>query len=233
MCRDRPAEQAARNYRRSGRNLHTQYAGQAGLCPFQAGTPRNASATLDVSPNPLLPFACVRRFTNASNTVKRNTSGLRPWTVGQSGNPNGRPRTERGNLDRELKRVLAGRDKRDGRPRAAVVAETLYELGRKGNVTALTYMFDRVLGRPAQAVELSGGDRPIHILAGVAARAYLDVAGDEDVKALPDSAGPEPFYIEGTPRDAPLPLGDSSHASRDGSEPMNPPSYHGDNAGAG
>jgi hypothetical protein len=90
--------------------------------------------------------------------MKRNTSGLRPFPKGVSGNPGGRPKTAV--LSKALRKLLASPKPRDkyGRTWAVVIAHALAKKAARGIVVAIKEAGDRTEGRPAQAVELAGRD---------------------------------------------------------------------------
>jgi hypothetical protein len=47
---------------------------------------------------------------------------------------------------------------------AQEVVDKLHELAADGNMTAIAYIVDRFLGKPRQAVEVSGGDEPVGLI---------------------------------------------------------------------
>lgn len=85
----------------------------------------------------------------------------RPFKKGQSGNPNGRPPKSRA-LSEELRRLLQRRAPGTKRTNLEVIVDQLVTLARDGDKDALRYVFDRLEGRPAQALELTGDEaRPV------------------------------------------------------------------------
>ena len=84
---------------------------------------------------------------------------------GQSGNPNGRPpgtKTMTDALRSLLDRKVWPFDKT---ARELVILRLFHEGFSHGDVKALQYMFDRLDGKPAQAVELTGDEkRPLRII---------------------------------------------------------------------
>ena len=72
---------------------------------------------------------------------------------GQSGNPNGRPKSEQA-VTPTLRRLLA--DKQHGKTRAENVANTLLTLAESGDVSAIRIVLERVDGKVADQVELGG-----------------------------------------------------------------------------
>lgn len=79
------------------------------------------------------------------------------WKKGQSGNPKGRPPIMFSLTD-ELRYVL-GEKAPNGRTYKIEVAWALVNAAMGGDVKAMTYIFDRVDGRPKQAIEASGPDQ--------------------------------------------------------------------------
>jgi hypothetical protein len=60
------------------------------------------------------------------------------------------------------------------------------KLVRDGDPKATMYMLDRHLGRPAQAITVSGdAERPLHALIGVVARDLAPLAPQDAPQALP------------------------------------------------
>ncbi len=105
---------------------------------------------------------------------------------GQSGNPGGRPKGQS-----ELMELL-----RQKIPHERLVG-ALDKLVKAGDPKTIQYVMDRHLGRPAQAITVSGdAERPLHGLIGVVARA-LDGAeprGPERIEVAPVAL---PAPIEG------------------------------------
>jgi hypothetical protein len=84
-----------------------------------------------------------------------------PWRKGQTGNANGRPP---GTVSRIL-RKLAQAKREDNRTRLEYLLDKLYEMAEGGNLQAIMYICDRLEGKPAQAVEVSGDKRhPLRIM---------------------------------------------------------------------
>ncbi len=85
------------------------------------------------------------------------------WKKGQSGNPNGRPRKERGLTD-ELRKQLELRWSDSGRTNRELLVSQLLVVALTGSLDAMKYIFDRFEGRPAQSLEHTGeGGSPIVI----------------------------------------------------------------------
>jgi len=84
------------------------------------------------------------------------------WAKGQSGNPNGRPRRGQ-TLTEVLRRKLLEKGP-DGRPNVEAINDEVLALALSGERWAIELCFDRLEGRPAQALELSGNERrPLRI----------------------------------------------------------------------
>ena len=47
---------------------------------------------------------------------------------------------------------------------AQEIIDKLHEMAKDGNMTAIAYVMDRFLGKPRQAVEVSGGENPIGLI---------------------------------------------------------------------
>jgi len=78
------------------------------------------------------------------------------WEAGQSGNPHGRPRKD--NALSDLLRKALGKTGEDGvRNRESIVGEVV-RLARLGEEWAVKLVWDRIEGRPAQAVQLTDGE---------------------------------------------------------------------------
>lgn len=91
-----------------------------------------------------------------------NPKGNPNWRSGVSGNPNGRPPKGRCISD-VLRQMLEQKDAK-GVTRKKRIAAKLLDLAEKGNVELLKYLCDRLEGRPAQALELTGDEkRPLQI----------------------------------------------------------------------
>ena len=87
-----------------------------------------------------------------------NTSGLRPWQPGQSGNPGGRPKklpitdalrelVDKGAVPQKKAATLAGQ-----------LAQQLVRAALKGKMAPLVEVIDRIEGKARQRIEQSGPD---------------------------------------------------------------------------
>ncbi len=105
------------------------------------------------------------------------------WKKGQSGNPRGRPPASEALNDAIRTRIPAEK-----------LAAKLDELVDIGDMKAIQYACDRVAGRPAQAIQLSGAEnQPLHMLVGVQARdlSALDAPQQpQDAQEPPNSTDP-------------------------------------------
>ena len=85
------------------------------------------------------------------------------FKAGQSGNPAGRPKKGKA-LSDELRRLLQSQAPGSKRSNLQVLVAKLVAMARKGDRDCLRYIFDRLEGRPAQSMELTGDEkRPLHI----------------------------------------------------------------------
>ncbi len=80
------------------------------------------------------------------------------WVKGQSGNTNGRRKGKR-TLTEELRRLVDARWQPHGITNRELLAQVLLKLALCGDIKALSYTYDRMDGKPAQALELSGDQR--------------------------------------------------------------------------
>ena len=84
------------------------------------------------------------------------------WVKGQSGNPNGRPKS--GFALNEYITSLANVELEDKKTMLQAVVEKVYEEALKGNMTAVNYLSDRVLGKPSQQIGIKDvSDEPIKV----------------------------------------------------------------------
>ncbi len=98
----------------------------------------------------------------------------RPWVKGQSGNPSGRRKSIAEECSQALERRLGGEE----------MAGYLDGHIKAGSEKALFYAYDRILGRPAQAIQISGdAERPLHGLIGVVGREMLPVGAPTAIDA--------------------------------------------------
>jgi hypothetical protein len=95
----------------------------------------------------------IKRITRQPNL---NTTGLRPWQPGQSGNPGGRPKklpitdalrelVEKGAVPRKRAATLAGQ-----------LAQQLLRQALRGKMAPLVEVIDRIEGKARQRIEQSG-----------------------------------------------------------------------------
>jgi len=105
-----------------------------------------------------------RKKTGKPHRFAKGRSGnpATQFKAGQSGNPGGRPK--KFPVSDLLREVLAQPCPRDraGRSRAHVIAATIFDQARGGDVRAFKEILDRVEGKAVNRVELSGiGDEAI------------------------------------------------------------------------
>jgi hypothetical protein len=101
-----------------------------------------------------------------------------PFKKGVSGNPKGRPK---GSGQRpELMEVL-----RQKMP-MELLAAAVDKLVKDGDSKATLYMIDRHLGRPAQAIQVSGdAERPLHMQVGIGGRQFETIEAPAPAIELP------------------------------------------------
>lgn len=76
------------------------------------------------------------------------------FQAGKSGNPGGRPKEK---AFADAVRVAINRDADDGRKKLMVLADKLIDFALAGEGWAMQQIADRLDGKPAQSVEMSGG----------------------------------------------------------------------------
>lgn len=84
--------------------------------------------------------------------VKRNTTGLKPYKKGQTGNPNGRPK-KLPELDKLLAEVLG--EEQNGATAAETILKVLRLKAAKGDIRAAEILLDRAYGKARQTVDLT------------------------------------------------------------------------------
>lgn len=85
------------------------------------------------------------------------------WKKGQSGNPNGRPKKDFA-LNEHI-RALANLEGDDKKTMLEAVVAKVYDEALDGNMTAVNFLADRILGRPNQAVSVKAeSNEPIQVL---------------------------------------------------------------------
>jgi hypothetical protein len=81
-----------------------------------------------------------------------DTSNLKPFKKGQSGNPNGRPKLP--DLKEAMAKLLA--EEKDGKTALDAILAALRAKAAKGDVRAAQELLDRGFGRSKQTIEHSG-----------------------------------------------------------------------------
>ena len=112
----------------------------------------------------------VKQPKNTDKTLKGVITG-KGWVKGQSGNPKGRPPKELALNDhiREIANKPLGRSKKT---MLEAVISTVYDEALNGNMTAVNFLADRILGKPAQTLGVKDiSDEPIKV---------FDIDGMED-----------------------------------------------------
>lgn len=74
---------------------------------------------------------------------------------GQSGNPKGRPKDGE-SMTALLNEYLKGTDGKEKKERRQILIEKIYKKAKEGDKGALTYIFDRLDGKPGEHVKLTG-----------------------------------------------------------------------------
>lgn len=84
------------------------------------------------------------------------------WKKGQSGNPKGRPKS--GFALNEYITDLANVELEDKKTMLEAVVSKVYEEALDGNMTAINFLADRVLGKPSQSIGIKDvSDEPIKV----------------------------------------------------------------------
>ena len=84
------------------------------------------------------------------------------WKKGQSGNPNGRPKS--GFALNEYITDLANVELKDKKTMLEAVVGKVYEEALDGNMSAINFLADRVLGKPSQSIGIKDvSDEPIKV----------------------------------------------------------------------
>lgn len=92
--------------------------------------------------------------TGRSSGRASSSGNLRPWRPGQSGNPAGRPPGP--DCLTDCLRELAGQPSTGGQTHAQRLAVVLWRKAEAGDLRACALILDRLDGRPAQAVSVTG-----------------------------------------------------------------------------
>ena len=97
------------------------------------------------------------------NSDKKNVHLVKhQWKKGQSGNPNGRPKS--GFALNEYITDLANVELEDKKTMLEAVVGKVYEEALDGNMTAISFLADRVLGKASQSIAVRDAtDEPIKV----------------------------------------------------------------------
>ena len=98
-----------------------------------------------------------------SDKKKNNHLVKHQWKKGESGNPNGRPKSgfALNEYITELANIPVGRSKKT---MLEAVVSKVYEEALNGNMTAVNFLADRILGRPNQSIGIKDTtDEPIKV----------------------------------------------------------------------
>jgi len=97
------------------------------------------------------------------NSDKKNKHLVKhQWKKGQSGNPNGRPKS--GFALNEYITELANVELEDKKTMLEAVVGKVYEEALDGNMTAISFLADRVLGKASQSIAVRDAtDEPIKV----------------------------------------------------------------------
>ena len=107
---------------------------------------------------------------NNSNDKKNPHLEKHQWKKGESGNPNGRPKKDFALNDHI--RSIANVELKDKKTMLESVVHKVYEEALKGNMTAVNFLADRILGKAIQSIGIKDTtDEPIKV---------FDIDGMED-----------------------------------------------------
>ncbi len=97
------------------------------------------------------------------NSDKKNKHLVKhQWKKGQSGNPKGRPKS--GFALNEYITDLANVELEDKKTMLEAVVGKVYEEALDGNMTAINFLADRILGKPSQSIGIKDvSDEPIKV----------------------------------------------------------------------
>ena len=80
-----------------------------------------------------------------------------PFTKGQSGNPQGRPKKGETLTDLLREKIEAPKTGKEKQTRKELIIERLITLAEGGDLAAVRYVFDRIDGRPKESIEFTDG----------------------------------------------------------------------------
>ena len=103
----------------------------------------------------------VKQPKNNDKKLKGGVTG-KGWVKGQSGNPKGRPKS--GFALNEYITELANVELEDKKTMLEAVVGKVYEEALDGNMTAISFLADRVLGKASQSIAVRDAtDEPIKV----------------------------------------------------------------------
>ena len=104
----------------------------------------------------------VKQPKNNDKKLKGGITG-KGWVKGTSGNPNGRPKNEFA-LNEHIKTLANTPVGRSKKTMLEAVVNTVYEEALDGNMTAVNFLADRILGKPNQSIGIKDTtDEPIKV----------------------------------------------------------------------
>jgi hypothetical protein len=104
----------------------------------------------------------VKQPKNNDKKLKGGITG-KGWVKGQSGNPNGRPKNEFA-LNEHIKEIANTPVGKSKKTMLEAVVNTVYQEALGGNMTAVNFLADRILGKPNQSIGIKDTtDEPIKV----------------------------------------------------------------------
>ena len=112
----------------------------------------------------------VKQPKNNDKKLKGGITG-KGWVKGQSGNPKGRPPKDFA-LNDHIREIANKPLCRSKKTMLEAVVNTVYQEALSGNMTAVSFLSDRILGKPSQSIGIKDiSDEPIKV---------FDIDGMED-----------------------------------------------------
>ena len=104
----------------------------------------------------------VKQPKNNDKKLKGGVTG-KGWVKGTSGNPNGRPKNEFA-LNEHIKTLANTPVGKSKKSMLEAVVHTVYQEALDGNMTAVNFLADRILGKPNQSIGIKDTtDEPIKV----------------------------------------------------------------------